>query len=106
MSEQLLAPCGLDCARCDMYVATRADSDEMRDEVARKWSALFHHNFTRADINCDGCLGGGRMGIYCQTMCEVRPCALRHGVSLCADCPEYECEMLRKVREASAQYTP
>ena len=106
MQEHHMAPCGLDCAQCDMYVATRADSDDMRDAVASKWSALFQYNFTRQDINCDGCLGGGKMGLYCQTMCKVRPCALQRGLRSCNDCPDYECEALRSTRAASAQYTP
>ncbi len=106
MSETHKAPCGLDCAQCDTYLATKADSDEMRRQVAAKWSALFHYPFQKDDINCTGCLNDGRKSIYCGTMCEIRPCALRHGVADCAACPDYECEMLRRNREASAQYMP
>jgi hypothetical protein len=104
MSEQHLAPCGLNCAVCEIYVATKADSDDMRQQVADKWTRMFHHPFTKDDINCDGCLGGGRLGIYCETMCEIRPCALQRGLTACTDCPDYLCEKLRKNQEASAQY--
>jgi hypothetical protein len=106
MSEHRYAPCGLDCAQCDMFIATRADSDEMRSEVAEKWSRIFHYPFTKDDINCDGCLGGGRMGIYCKTMCEIRPCAVGRNLTDCRDCPDYECPTLRRNREASSQYQP
>lgn len=106
MSENMMAPCGLNCARCDIFVATQADSDILRSQVANKWSAMFHYNFGIEDINCDGCLGGGRMAIYCRSMCEVKPCATSRGITRCEDCPDFLCEALRKNREASSQYTP
>lgn len=106
MSERHMAPCGLDCARCDIFVATRADSDELREQIAAKWTELFHYPFQKDDINCDGCLGGGRLGIYCRTRCDIRPCALERGLTLCERCPDYECDKLKANRAASAAYTP
>ncbi len=106
MSKKHIAPCGLDCARCDIYIATQADSDSMRMEVAKNWSALFHYSFTKDDINCDGCLGGGRMSVYCHTMCEVRQCAVQRGIIDCKACPDYKCNALIRNHEASASYTP
>lgn len=104
MSEKKIAPCGIDCAQCDIYKATQAESNEMRMEVAEKWTKLFHYPFKKEDINCDSCLGGGRMGIYCQTMCTIRPCALQKGVINCKDCPDYECDILIQNRKESEQY--
>lgn len=104
MSEKRIAPCGLDCALCDMFKATQADSDQMRQEIADKWTQLFHYPFKKEDINCDGCLGGGRLGIYCQSMCQIKPCAISKNVTNCKDCPEYECEMLKKNKKESEAY--
>lgn len=105
MSEIKMAPCGLNCAQCDMYIATKADSNEMRDAVAKKWSELFHYQFTIEDINCDGCLSDGRKGIYCGTMCEIRPCAIKKGITICESCKDYVCDILQKNRKESEQYT-
>jgi len=104
MQQNNVAPCGINCALCDIYVATKADSNEKRAEVAEKWTKLFHHNFLIDDINCDGCLGDGKLGIYCGTMCEVRPCAISRALQNCEACPEYECEKLMLNRKHSAQY--
>jgi hypothetical protein len=104
MSEKRIAPCGLDCALCDMYLATQANSDEMRQTIADKWSKLFHYPFKKEDINCDSCLGGGKLGIYCHSMCEIRPCAISKGLTNCEQCSDYECDMLKKNRKASEQY--
>ncbi len=104
MSEKRLAPCGLDCALCDMYIATQADSDQLRQQIADKWSELFHYNFKKDDINCDGCLGGGRLGIYCKSMCVIKPCATARGLTNCEDCPDYVCDILKKNRKESEAY--
>lgn len=104
MSETLQAPCGLNCSKCDMYLATLTDSDALRMEIAEKWTKLFDYPFQKEDINCDGCLSGGRMGIYCRDLCEIRPCALAKGLTDCARCPDYICEKLQKNWEASSVY--
>lgn len=104
MSEKLKAPCGLNCAQCDMYRATIADDDKLRIAIAEKWSRLFGYPFTKEDINCEGCLSGGRLGIYCRDLCEIKPCAQAKGLSDCSDCPQYICDKLKKNREASASY--
>lgn len=104
MSEQLLAPCGLNCGQCDMYFATTADDDELRQQIADKWSRLFAYPFKKEDINCDGCLSGGRMGIYCRELCEIKPCAQARGITDCTKCPEYICAKLQKNRDASAAF--
>jgi len=104
MTELLKAPCGLNCALCDIYLATAADNDELRQIVADKWSKLFGYPFQKEDVNCDGCLSGGRLGIYCRNLCEIKPCAQAKGISDCAQCPEYVCPKLQKNRDASAAY--
>ncbi len=98
------APCGIDCALCDTYLATVADDDSLRQAVAEKWSLLFSYPFKKEDINCVGCTDEGPHGIYCGTLCEIRPCATKRGMSDCKACPDYCCDMLRKNQEASAQY--
>ncbi len=104
MKENLYAPCGLNCALCDTYLATQADDDGMRQQVADKWSALFHYPFSKEEINCDGCLSGGKMSVYCGTLCEIKPCAMAKGIENCKDCSEYICDKLRINLEASSQY--
>lgn len=104
MSKQLQAPCGLNCAMCDMYLATKADDDVLRQKISDKWSRLFGYPFKKEDINCDGCLSGLRLGIYCRDLCEIKPCAQAKGISDCARCPEYVCDKLQKNRDVSAAY--
>ena len=34
----MIACCGLDCSKCEAYLATQEDNDVKRAEVAKKWS--------------------------------------------------------------------
>lgn len=90
----MIAYCGLDCAKCEGYLATQANSDSQRTEVALKWSALYHAEIKPEQINCDGCKSEGHKLFYCDSMCEIRKCCMSKGVENCAACNEYVCETL------------
>ena len=84
--QEKIAVCGLDCEKCDAYVATKTNDDALREKVAREWSAMNHVTITPGMINCDGCRANGRKTPYCASLCPVRQCALGKGVETCADC--------------------
>jgi len=90
----MIACCGLDCSKCEGYLATQTDSDTKKAEVAQKWSALYHTEIRPEQINCDGCKSEGRKFFYCENMCEIRQCCILKGVDNCADCDDYVCEAL------------
>jgi len=90
----MIAYCGLDCSKCDAYLATQTDSDDSRIEVAKKWSALYHAEIKATHINCDGCKSKGRKFFHCENTCEIRKCCISKGVDHCAACNEYVCENL------------
>jgi len=90
----MIAYCGLDCSKCEGYLATQADSDVHRTEVAKKWSNLYRTEIKPNQINCDGCKSVGRTFLYCENMCEIRKCCILKGVDNCAACSEYVCETL------------
>lgn len=90
----MTAFCGLDCEKCDAYVATTKNDDALRAATAEKWSKMFDAPLTAKDINCTGCRSDGVKLGYCEHMCEIRKCATGRGVETCADCDEYGCETL------------
>jgi len=92
--KKMIAKCGLVCSECPAYIATRNNDDIMREETAKKWSAMFKSDIKPSDINCDGCQSESqRLFSYCQT-CEIRKCAREKNLATCADCPEYSCAKL------------
>jgi hypothetical protein len=92
--EKMIAFCGLDCAVCPTFLATREDNDEKRKQVAEQWSKEYKAEFKPEDINCDGCLSGnGRLFRYCK-VCEIRACGQEKKLTNCAPCGEYPCQKL------------
>ncbi len=81
--------CGIDCSKCDTYIATINNDDNKRKEVANLWSKLNNCNIDYKDINCLGCKIEGIKCIYCDILCEVRKCALSKNIELCNSCEEF-----------------
>jgi hypothetical protein len=94
--ERMIAFCGLDCYECPAYIATRADDDKKREELAEKWSSE-EYKLKKEDIDCDGCLASeGRLMTFCRE-CEVRSCGAEKSVDNCGRCEDYGCEKLTKL---------
>ena len=92
--EKQIAYCGLSCTDCLAYIATQANDDTQRKEVAEKWTIEYKHDFKPEDINCDGCLSvSGRVASYCP-ICPIRKCGQGKGVINCAYCVDYVCKEL------------
>jgi hypothetical protein len=90
----MIASCGLDCSKCEGFLATQANSDTMRAEVAQKWSALYQTELKPEQINCDGCRTEGKKLFYCEHICQIRQCCISKNLANCAACDEYLCEKL------------
>lgn len=82
--------CGLDCEKCDAYIATKNNDDALREKTAKLWSELNHATILPEHINCTGCCADGIKTFYCENLCAIRKCALQKGVGSCGDCPEME----------------
>ncbi|OQX17548.1 MAG: hypothetical protein BWK76_10460 [Desulfobulbaceae bacterium A2] len=103
---RVLAPCGLNCAKCLAFVdgdIAKTASELQRllgnfDTYARRFSSfkpvfdnyppfkeLLQH-FTQA--SCRGC----RQGDCLYPNCGVTACARERGVDFCFQCPEFPCE--------------
>ena len=88
--NQMIAFCGLDCEKCNAYIATKNDDEALREQTAKLWSELNNAPILPEHINCDGCRVNGRKTIFCENLCGIRQCALRKGVATCGDCPEMD----------------
>lgn len=84
--KTMIAYCGLDCARCDAYIATVNDDNSLRKKTAELWSELNEVPILPEHINCEGCLGDGVKTVFCDSICGIRRCAVENGVSNCGKC--------------------
>ena len=84
----MIAYCGLDCSKCDAYIATTEDSKAKREETAQKWSKMYRFEITPEKINCDGCQSNGAKFFHCEN-CDIRQCCISMAVDHCAACENY-----------------
>jgi hypothetical protein len=94
--EKMIAYCGINCAVCPEYLATKKDDDNMRKEVQNVWKNEYNVDLKLEDINCDGCKQNGRLSKYCQT-CEIKKCAEGKNFENCAYCEDYACDDLNNL---------
>ena len=96
--KDLIGYCGLDCEKCDAYLATLHDDQALREKTAKLWAELNNAPILPEHINCQGCRVAGIKTVFCNSLCGIRQCALKKGVATCGDCPELEkCEIVGMV---------
>lgn len=98
--KKMIGYCGLDCERCDAYIATVNDDQALREKTARLWAELNQAPILPEHINCDGCRMDGAKTVFCESLCAIRQCAVKKGVDTCGDCAEFKiCSVLKAVTE-------
>ena len=88
--KDMIGYCGLDCEKCDAYIATVNDDQPLREKTAKLWAELNNAPILPEHINCEGCRMNGAKTVFCDSLCGIRKCALNKGVSTCGDCSELE----------------
>lgn len=102
--KKMIAYCGLDCEKCDAYIATINNDDELRSITAKKWAELNNAPITKEMINCEGCRGDGLKTPFCNSMCGIRKCAMDKKYETCADCAKMaDCEFLKFIHDYSEE---
>lgn len=85
-----IAYCGLDCEKCDAYIATINNDQELREKTAKLWGELNNAPILPEHINCQGCREDGIKTVFCDNLCGIRQCALKKSVTTCGDCMDIE----------------
>ena len=88
--KDLIGYCGIDCEKCDAYLATLHNDNALREKTARLWAELNHAPILPAHINCQGCRVEGIKTVFCDGLCAIRKCAMARGAETCGACPEME----------------
>ena len=99
----MLAYCGLDCEKCEAFIATQRNDDALRAAVAAKWAKDYGAPIKPEDIQCTGCRSTGVKTYYCDQLCELRKCATGRSVATCAECADFACAPLEKLFGAAPQ---
>ena len=92
---KLIACCGVDCAQCAAYIATRDDNNDLRAETAALWARQLDTEVAPEYINCKGCHQDEMHLGYCA-ICKIRLCCRERGFENCAHCSDYICDILQR----------
>jgi hypothetical protein len=93
----MIACCGIECSTCEAFLATSRNDDRRRAEVAEKWSKQSGASIRPEQIQCTGCRSDGVKFCCCESMCEIRKCAVEKSLDTCAPCGDFPCGKLDPV---------
>ncbi len=89
-NRELMAPCGLYCGTCGVYIAHRDGNQKFRDIMARLYGSK------PEETACKGCMQGDDAPClygYCRH-CTIRDCVRSRGLYSCHQCDEWPCDMI------------
>lgn len=100
--KDMIACCGLDCEKCDAYLATIHHDDALRAKTAKLWSELNQVPITPEMIHCTGCRADGAKTYFCSDLCKIRKCVQGKGFETCGECAEMEsCKTVAEIHQHS-----
>jgi len=90
-NTDLMAPCGLYCGACGIYIATRNGNEKFRTVMANLYQTK------PEETECFGCMQPDppkKLYGYCQT-CQIRDCVKSKGFYSCHQCREWPCALIQ-----------
>jgi len=88
--KDILSACGLDCYNCECFLATQAQNEAQKADIAIRWSKQYNAELSAKDINCEGCMSDGARFTWCS-MCPIRACVVAKGYANCSACEDFPC---------------
>jgi hypothetical protein len=88
INPDLLAPCGLYCGVCGVYMAHRDNNDKFKERLATVYGV------EPKDVRCRGCLSEEPFG-YCSA-CLIKSCVKEKENQGCHQCGEFPCELIEQ----------
>ena len=102
IKKELVAPCGLYCGACAIYMAHRDNNRKFKErlvnlykgEVPGKGVLPNADKLIADDTKCRGCLSDEQF-MHCR-QCEIRACTIEKGYTGCHQCDEFPCEHIER----------
>jgi hypothetical protein len=82
---KLVAPCGIDCAICEMY--TCKDNPQMLEYFISK-------GYSREALPCKGCIAVKGKCPVMNSDCETYSCVQSKNITTCSSCNDFPCDKL------------
>lgn len=89
-NKELMAPCGLYCGACGIYIATRDANEKFKAVMGNLYG-------TKPEVTeCLGCMQpdpAKKLYGFCKA-CTIRDCVKGKGYYSCSQCAEWPCKMI------------
>ncbi|HDP25676.1 MAG TPA: DUF3795 domain-containing protein [Deltaproteobacteria bacterium] len=85
-----MAPCGLYCGVCGVYIATRDNNAKFKEVMGRLYGTK------PEETRCLGCMQSDpskNLYAYCR-LCPLRDCITAKGFYSCHQCDEWPCDLI------------
>lgn len=89
--RELMAPCGLYCGVCGVYLSTRDDNEKFRALLGRLYGTA------PEETRCLGCMQEEPPRLlysYCRE-CPIRDCVRKRRLQSCSECADWPCGLIR-----------
>lgn len=94
MDLNLTAPCGIDCANCDLFAAN--GKRDVWEKAAQRLGKKTE------EMACPGCREN--KGCILHADCATYACVMERGVTFCSDCADFPCRKLMPLAEGASFY--
>lgn len=91
----MIAYCGINCSKCESYLATQSGKYKELEKVAKKLAKVYRAVVKPEYVICDGCRTGERHSFFCANSCKMRKCCIENGFFSCIECPNFPCKELQ-----------
>ncbi|MFX1456821.1 MAG: DUF3795 domain-containing protein [Promethearchaeota archaeon] len=90
LNQALLAPCGLYCGVCAIYIAHRDNNLKFKERLVNVYKPISN---SIDDIKCNGCLSEEIVFGYCQS-CSIKSCVKEKNIDGCFQCDDWPCKFI------------
>ncbi len=100
VNPDLVAPCGLYCGVCAIYIAHNDNNEKFKKrlvglykgEVQGKGILPNSETLTEKNMQCNGCMSDN-LFMHCK-QCEIKDCTNKKGYTGCHECDEFPCQYI------------
>lgn len=94
INKDLLAPCGLYCGVCAVYIAHRDDNKKFKESIVNVYKP---YTKTSDDVHCTGCMSDNKDEIFgwCK-VCPIKSCVKEKEFISCYQCDKFPCRYIKR----------
>jgi hypothetical protein len=99
-NKDLMAPCGLYCGTCGVYISTRDNNEKFREIMGNLYGTKPQETL------CLGCMQpepAKKLYGYCKS-CTIRNCVRAKGFYSCHQCTDWPCDMIENFGLATGRW--